>query len=327
MEDNEFNQELAFDLLSAHGISVEVAGNGQEALDLLDERHFDGVLMDCQMPVMDGYTATRRIRQQERFRDLPIIAMTANVLSGDRERTLEVGMNDHIGKPINVRDMFRTLARWVTPSQATTALPGAGRADANQVGLPDFTHIDKDVGLHLTGNDEIAYLRLLRKFAMAQSQTGVELDQAIRAGDTETALRIAHTIKGIAGSIGAIRLGEVAAQLETGLAEAEETKPLPQKLLSAFDSELSLVLDELGSLQAEDPVQGGDFLDAEELRGRLDEILDDLANYDTAAEGRLLALMAAVSDPERLARFRQARSLLERYEFDQAQATLRACEI
>ena len=257
MEDNEFNQELAFDLLSAHGISVEVAGNGQEALDLLDERHFDGVLMDCQMPVMDGYTATRRIRQQERFRDLPIIAMTANVLSGDRERTLEVGMNDHIGKPINVRDMFRTLARWVTPSQATTALPGAGRADANQVGLPDFTHIDKDVGLHLTGNDEIAYLRLLRKFAMAQSQTGVELDQAIRAGDTETALRIAHTIKGIAGSIGAIRLGEVAAQLETGLAEAEETKPLPQKLLSAFDSELSLVLDELGSLQAEDPVQGG----------------------------------------------------------------------
>ncbi|WP_143557578.1 ATP-binding protein [Solemya velum gill symbiont] len=113
VEDNEVNQELATMILTMNGIDVEVADNGQEALDMLRKESFDGILMDCQMPVMDGYDATRRIREQERFRDLPIIALTANAMKGDRERALASGMNGFITKPINQDALFSTMARWI----------------------------------------------------------------------------------------------------------------------------------------------------------------------------------------------------------------------
>ena len=116
---------MASELLGDAGVIVTLAHDGQHALDILassGDDAFDGVLMDCQMPVMDGYEATRAIRAQVRFRDLPIIAMTADAMSGDRERVLDAGMNDHIVKPIVVQTMFDTIARWVrpTPPQGTT---------------------------------------------------------------------------------------------------------------------------------------------------------------------------------------------------------------
>lgn len=113
VEDNKINQELASELLIDAGIGVEIAGNGQEALDMLEEGRFDIVLMDCMMPVMDGYEATRKIRLQNKFVDLPIIAMTANAMKGDREKVLEAGMNDHIAKPVDPAIMFSTMASWL----------------------------------------------------------------------------------------------------------------------------------------------------------------------------------------------------------------------
>ena len=120
VEDNAINQELAVELLSDAGMTVTVADDGQHALDLLAHagpRQFDGVLMDCQMPVMDAYEATRAIRAQAQWHSLPIIAMTANAMAGDREKALAVGMNDHIAKPIAIDAMFETIARWVLPAQ------------------------------------------------------------------------------------------------------------------------------------------------------------------------------------------------------------------
>ena len=113
VEDNEINQELAFELLVANGMKVEIVSNGQEAIDILSTYEFDGVLMDCQMPVMDGYTATRKLREKEKFADLPIIALTANVMKGDREKILAAGMNDLIGKPIDIDKMLLTMAKWI----------------------------------------------------------------------------------------------------------------------------------------------------------------------------------------------------------------------
>jgi CheY-like chemotaxis protein len=115
VEDNALNQELAVALLSGAGIEVTVAGDGRQALDRIARQRFDAVLMDCQMPQMDGYEATRLLRLQPLFQELPIIAMTANVMSGDRERVIAAGMNDHIAKPIDVDDLFATLARWIRP--------------------------------------------------------------------------------------------------------------------------------------------------------------------------------------------------------------------
>ncbi len=116
VEDNMMNQELAQDLLERNSIEVRIANNGQEALDILAQETFDGVLMDCQMPVMDGYEATIKIRENPAYESLPILAMTANAIEGDREKVIEVGMNDHISKPIDPVRMFITMAKWITPS-------------------------------------------------------------------------------------------------------------------------------------------------------------------------------------------------------------------
>ncbi|MCB1778281.1 MAG: response regulator [Candidatus Competibacteraceae bacterium] len=113
VEDNEFNQELAQMLLEMNGLIVETAENGKEALELLNTQDFDGVLMDCQMPVMDGYEATRQIREQEKYKDLPVIAMTANTMKEDKEKAFVSGMNDYIAKPINPDVMFATIAKWI----------------------------------------------------------------------------------------------------------------------------------------------------------------------------------------------------------------------
>jgi signal transduction histidine kinase/BarA-like signal transduction histidine kinase/tetratricopeptide (TPR) repeat protein len=115
VEDNAINQELACDLLEGAGIEVAVAGDGRQALDALDRERYDAVLMDCQMPVMDGYEATRALRQREALKHLPVIAMTANAMAGEREKVIAAGMNDHVAKPIHVEELFEALARWVRP--------------------------------------------------------------------------------------------------------------------------------------------------------------------------------------------------------------------
>ncbi|MCU7947312.1 MAG: PAS domain-containing protein [Candidatus Thiodiazotropha sp. (ex Cardiolucina cf. quadrata)] len=113
VEDNELNQELAKELLVINDIVVETANNGKEALNLLADHQFDGILMDCQMPIMDGYEATRIIRQQDKYSILPVIAMTANTMQGDKEKVLAVGMNDYIAKPVDPDIMFITIAKWI----------------------------------------------------------------------------------------------------------------------------------------------------------------------------------------------------------------------
>jgi CheY-like chemotaxis protein len=128
VEDNPINQEVARELLEQAGMKVSLAGHGREALDLLAREPFDAVLMDCQMPVMDGYAAARALREQPQWRDLPVIAMTADTMVGDRERVLAAGMNDHIAKPIKLEEMFGTLARWVRPAIAAAPSGHPGSA-------------------------------------------------------------------------------------------------------------------------------------------------------------------------------------------------------
>jgi len=117
VEDNEFNREMMLLLLTDEGIVASVATDGREALEMLSRERFDGVLMDCQMPVMDGFAATRALRERPELRELPVIAMTAEALAGDREKALAAGMNDYISKPIDVDVVLATLARWIRPRQ------------------------------------------------------------------------------------------------------------------------------------------------------------------------------------------------------------------
>ncbi|KGE04790.1 response regulator [Pseudohaliea rubra] len=219
VEDNDINRELAVELLESNGLSVAVAVDGQEALERLDEETFDGVLMDCHMPVMDGYAATRALRSQRRFRDLPILAMTANAMAGDRERVLEAGMNDHIPKPIDIDLLFSTLAHWITPAGgsagAATRAPSGGPAVTDGV-LADLRTADLAVDsaiARLDGNRDL-YLRLLRRLASTREETLAVFDRALADADWAEAERRAHTLKGLALGVGATELASAAATLE-----------------------------------------------------------------------------------------------------------------
>jgi signal transduction histidine kinase/CheY-like chemotaxis protein/HPt (histidine-containing phosphotransfer) domain-containing protein/HAMP domain-containing protein len=219
VEDNIFNQELARDLLSQAAIVVQVAGDGREALDALGREHFDAVLMDCQMPVMDGFAATRALRERPQWRDLPVIAMTANAMVGDRDRVIAAGMNDHIAKPINVEQMFNVLARWVRPrASSATAAPAPSRAQpaapVQADALDALPGIDSRAALDALMNNERVYRRLLASFAATQADFAWRFREARQAGDVAASQRMAHDLKGLAASAGAQALSRGAAALE-----------------------------------------------------------------------------------------------------------------
>jgi|GEM_PF-2563831 len=205
VEDNELNQELAIELLLTAGMRCVVARDGQEALDILEQDDaFDGVLMDVQMPVMDGYTATRRIRERPAWARLPVLAMTANNMAGDREQALAAGMNDHIPKPLDMEQMFITLAQWMAPRPSA----GAPAASAPPVVAPgelpaSLPGIDLTAGLRGAAGKAPLFHKLLLRFRESQSQFEPVFRAATGAGDWSEATRHAHTLKGLAGTIGA----------------------------------------------------------------------------------------------------------------------------
>jgi PAS domain S-box-containing protein len=259
-EDNDLNQELARELLESAGIVLTIVHDGQQALDLLaTDVEFDGVLMDCQMPVMDGYTATRRLRELPRFADLPIIAMTANAMAGDREQALAAGMNDHISKPLNVTAMFATMARWIKPARpaaAATPAPttdsGAGTsasASASASAMPDLPGINTVAGLATSMGRPDLYRRLLGRFREGQARFRAEFDAACGSGDADAPARVAHTLRGTAGNIGAKATATAAAALEQACKAGASADEIAQRL-AEVEQELAPVLAGLAALDA-----------------------------------------------------------------------------
>jgi signal transduction histidine kinase/CheY-like chemotaxis protein/HAMP domain-containing protein len=222
VEDNDLNQELACDLLARANVEVVVANHGREALDILArDSRFDGILMDCQMPVMDGYEATREIRKQRAFDAMPIIAMTANAMAGDREKVIAAGMADHIAKPFDVDRMFTTLAKWIKPAADTGGLPG----------------IDERAGLATTMNNEKLYTRLLMKFRDGQAGFAERFRASLTGADPTAPMREAHTLKGTAASIGAKAVAAAAAELEAACHDGASARfgELLAKVSAALD--------------------------------------------------------------------------------------------
>ena len=242
VEDNEINKELALELLTSNGILVEVASNGREALDILQQNDFDGVLMDCQMPVMDGYEATRRLRTQERFKELPVLAMTANAMAGDREKVMEVGMNDHISKPINVREMFAIMAKWITPSEPLRESAGSHQSvNSETIEIPQLPGIDTAAGLTTCQGNRKLYQKLLIKFRHGEADFVEQFREAQQSGDPQAATRCAHTLKGVAGNIAASEVQKAAEALEFA---CKENKPADEieRLIESVSQALSPVL-------------------------------------------------------------------------------------
>ena len=214
VEDNEINQEFAYDLLTAKGLVVEIAHHGQEALDLLATKTYDAVLMDIQMPVLNGYDATQAIRQQERFQDLPIIAITANAMAGDRQKALDAGMNDHVAKPVKAGELFQTLAYWVklrTTSPQETIAPAI--PPDPDLPFPPLTGIDQRAGMEHIENVQL-YHKLLWRFRDRYPDFEAQF-RAEQASDDPTApMRFAHSLKSTAALLGMESVRAAALELE-----------------------------------------------------------------------------------------------------------------
>ena len=244
VEDNEINQEVALEMLRQAGFKVDLAEHGEIALKLADVNEYDLVLMDMQMPVMDGLTATVKLRSQPRLANLPVVAMTANALPADRQRCMDVGMNDFIPKPIEPDLLWATLLKWIPERQPATQAKPASKAKSKKVpaDASDFNIDGINAGpalVRMMGNTTL-YLSSLRKFCTQQAEMPAACRSALAEKDSATAKRLAHTLKGLAASIGAEALSAEAAALEHGI-----TDQLPRAKLNPLIDAIEVNLNAL----------------------------------------------------------------------------------
>ncbi len=319
VEDNEINQELVIELLKSNHIHAEVAVNGQEALDLIAKHDFDGVLMDCQMPVMDGYKATEYIRQTMKLTELPILAMTANAMADDVQRAIGCGMNDVISKPINITTMFKIMAQWITPKHPWQSLnQSPSEQDDHVVDLANLPGIDTEAGLLTTQHNETLYLKLLRKFYTTYTEFESDFEAALNAEDKQSAERMAHTLRGVAGNIGAKRVQKIAEKLENACKmdnNVEKVKPL----LDECVKELKSVLNSLKSLEESNnepsSLTAVEPADVSKLLIRLRALLED---DDTAAKDLVEELDKLALQPMQRKAINSIYRAIDDYDFELA---------
>ncbi|GAA5316838.1 MAG: hypothetical protein AseanaTS_20420 [Candidatus Pelagadaptatus aseana] len=323
VEDNEINRELAMELLLSKELLVECAENGQIALDKLNAgQTFDGVLMDVQMPVLDGYEATRQIRQNPEFDSLPIIAMTANVMAGDREKAITAGMDDHIGKPINIHEMFSTMAKWITPSRPRhTEKNESNREGAHQQTLPLLRTIDTDFGLEITQHNVALYRKFLVKFREAQRDFESRFNVAINSDHLEDARLISHSLKGVAGNIGAKSIHALASELEAACQQSVVATKAPlEKLVTALNN----VIDELEIITEEEPRVDSHKPETsrEELQPLLAQLSKSLSQCDADAIDIIEQIINQTNNQQLLTGLLKIKTLIDRFDFEEAEQEL-----
>ncbi len=298
VEDNIINQEVAREILVKAGVLVTIAEDGEKSLEQLrlgDENGnpFDVVLMDIQMPIMDGYTATNEIRNLPEFQDLPIIAMTANAFVSDRQKALGAGMNDHVAKPINVKELFKVLGEWVHVPEDRRGRPllhensSTDTTDSDLADLPEIEGLDAASGIKRAAGSRSLYENLLQQFLFHHFDDLVKVEQALEEDDTALAARLAHTLKGVAGNIGAETLYQASSTLEDAIEKADP-EPLTAALLSMKDALHRLLEgiqkaypDTLEEKQQEEPVQNP--IDIASLQPVLETLREYLAADDPEA--------------------------------------------
>jgi PAS domain S-box-containing protein len=318
VEDNDTNQEIALELLNQAGVVAEVANNGREALEMLEKSEFDGVLMDMQMPVMDGVTATRAIRGQRRLEGLPVIAMTANAMAGDRERCLEAGMNDHIAKPVNVQEMFTTMAKWITAREAVEEPVPVASGDAGGT-LPAVEGVDTAAGLARVAGNERLYARLLERFGREQGGFAARVRESMDRGDVEGVVRLAHTLKGVAGNLGARRIAAAAKELEQACGNDADSARLATLLAGVEEAlEPTMAAIEVWGGAVEAPAEQHAVAAPADLASILDRLQELLEHYDAEAVDAIGELEQAGTHTIRREDVRRLRQRVDDFDFDQA---------
>ena len=290
VEDNEINQQVAQELIENAGINITIANHGQEAIDLLTEspEYFDGVLMDIQMPVMDGMSATKKLRSDLRFKQLPIIAMTANAMQTDIAECLAVGMNDHISKPINVQELFKKLNKWIQAANPQIPEAFINKAEGSktidkieETKIAEIPGIDIKAGINRVAGNIALYKKILGKFIQSQSSVINDIKATLAANDHAKAQLIVHTLKGVSGNIGAIDLHKQTQVLEKLIKEQQVT----DVALNEVENELLHVFNgiERSGLLVKQQQTGAKTLDVEKVGDLLTQLRNFLEQDDSDA--------------------------------------------
>jgi len=346
VEDNEVNQQVASELLEMVGISVTLANNGNEALKVLPLTEFDGVLMDIQMPVMDGYEATRHIRSDKGYQLLPIIAMTAHAMSGDREKCTAAGMTDYVTKPISPNDLFNTLIQWIQIPDARKLEQVAKIDEAKidkgdrpsvedeQVVLPDIPGLDIEAGLKCLAGNRCAYQRLLQKFRKNQYLVIMQAKQIIASGEHKEAHRLIHGLKGAAGNVGAKQLFDVAQQLERSLRYVDQDGI--QQYLPLVEIEFNTLLEGLELYEKQIAVNSTHdqsvpdvnvVYDTREMRAQVAALAILLESGDANAVDETYQLIEALKGTTQQQHIEAVLALVNRYDFEAAFKKLKELEL
>jgi CheY-like chemotaxis protein/HPt (histidine-containing phosphotransfer) domain-containing protein len=350
VEDNEINQQVARELLQQAGLLVTVANNGQEAVDAAQKQAFDAILMDVQMPVMDGYEATRRIREWEKSGGrppdaptgwegpFPIIAMTAHAMAGDAEKSHAAGMDDHVTKPINPGQLLAALAKRVKPRPGLGAAareagedrPPAAEAPPKEpsAALPaSLPGIDMADALNRVDGDRALFRGILLKIRAAYANARADIEKLLADGSNEDAQRLAHSIKGVAGNVGAKDLQAAAAEVEAVIKQGDAER-IPGSL-SAFDQALGVVVRGLEALgpARKAPTAAADAPEAtgEQMREALQGLQPHLQARKPKPCKAAVAAVEALRWPEALANdVTELGKLVRKYKFREAQAIAEA---
>jgi len=334
-EDHPVNQSLTREILHQAGCSVEIAEDGQKTVDAVRERGdaFSAILMDVQMPIMDGFEATRRIRSDLGRTELPIIAMTANVLGDERQRCLDAGMDDYVPKPIHIPNIYAALLRWIKPVEVgadddvrPAQQSGGGAPSTDDVYVPDrIAGIDIASGLSRAMGNRALYLSLLAQFAKGNETLGKEVAASIAKGDPDRARFLVHGLASTAGNLGATRLYAAACELETALVKnSDNTGELLPAFLDRLQEALVGIRESGVSLDGA-PVRLGDGqqpLDRREAARTAETLRAMLEDQDMGAHqqaDKLLELFGGRGQDERL---RSLKAQVDALDFSEAKEIL-----
>jgi len=292
---------------------------------MVGEGDYDVVLMDVQMPVMDGIAATKAIRAEERFADLPIVAMTANALVSDRERCLEAGMNDHVAKPIDPEDLFTKLTRWVKPRERAATAPvkpakpdGPGQRSAS-VSAQEVPGVDLAGALRRLGGNRRLLDDLLGKFAAQQGGAATQVSAALESGERKVAERVAHTVKGVAANLGMTALASDAEKLERAIREGTTLAGLVEAFGSRLGQQVAVIRTAFGA--SGDVAAGAEAkgaFNAEAARAAASRLRRALKASDAEAADAVAELATSLGNGRKSVKLDALRASVSDFEFEKA---------
>jgi len=333
-EDNMINQQIARELLESYGLFVVIADNGQQALDCLHNNDIELVLMDIQMPIMDGMEATQQIRSEQKFFELPIIAMTAHAMQGDKEKCLAAGMNDYLSKPIEPEKlrclMLKYLGKELLTQQKNTGI------QESPLSLPDnISAIDIQWGLQRVGANQTLFLKLLNDFNTKYANCTQQLEAFLAADNISEAQRLVHTIHGVSGNIGARELQVSARNIEESIRQNKLSKEYLIPLIDDFSQQAKKIFTELPVIiqhwqstnKGQDKKQyANDTVCSEDLPELFEQLDNYLQEGDSNALPAIEALKKCLSGKfytENKLLIKQIEQQINDYEYDQASEVLK----